>query len=48
MFRATRDLLDAADGHTDAGQQTSERIEALTDQLATPRTTYSPQTNSTS
>jgi hypothetical protein len=48
MFRAARALVDAAGAHTDAGRETSERIGALTDELATPRTTYSPQTNSTS
>nr|WP_284747869.1 MarR family transcriptional regulator [Amycolatopsis sp. RTGN1] len=31
-----RGLVDAAGGFTEAGRQTSERIEALTDELATP------------
>jgi hypothetical protein len=31
-----RGLVDAAGGFTDAGRQTSERIEALTDELAAP------------
>jgi hypothetical protein len=31
-----RGLVDAAGGFTDAGRETKERIEALTDQLATP------------
>jgi hypothetical protein len=31
-----RGLVDAAGGFTDAGRETRERIEALTDQLAAP------------
>jgi hypothetical protein len=36
MFTAARDLADAAGGFTDAGRETSERIETLTAELATP------------
>jgi hypothetical protein len=31
-----RGLVDAAGGFTDAGRETSERVEALTDELAAP------------
>ncbi|WP_167441677.1 helix-turn-helix domain-containing protein [Amycolatopsis vastitatis] len=34
--RALRGLVDATGGFTDAGRETSERIEALTDELAAP------------
>lgn len=36
MGCAARALVDAADGLTDAGRETRERIEALTDELAAP------------
>ncbi len=43
-----RGRVDAAGGFTDAGRETRERIEALTDELGRRRTTCSAQTSSTS
>jgi len=36
VARAARGLVDAAGGFTDAGRETRQRIEALTDELAAP------------